>query len=296
MTRSMWIAIFICAALGLTYFAMRKDHVRVGVRALILPQININSIDKIEIDGTEKVRLLKEINGWQVYLGGVNNKKVLASAEYVSALFQAAPQIQSDYFATERFDKQAEFQVSDETATKIILYSGDKPVWSLLIGEEAQGGGRYVRVPASLPIFVARGNFGDLTRSIIDEWRNRIILPVIKEKFAKLIIKKAGLEKSITTEAVPLHPLTEMLANLRAMHFVESAAEKSLAQQDLQKPSFEIIIYDKNNSFYELVVASHPRHQKHWVCLRGGNQIYQISPYAFERLKKSVAAVYDASK
>jgi Domain of unknown function (DUF4340) len=298
MTKSMWVAIFICAGLGLTYFALRKDRVRVGVRELILPIIDTNSIDKIEIDGirrTEKVHLLKETSGWKVYLAGADKKKVSASSEYVSALLQAVPQIKSVHFTTEDFDKQSEFQVSDELASKIILYSGNKPVWSLLIGDEALGGGRYVRVPASLPIFVAKGNFVDLTRSVIEEWRNRIILPVTKENLAKVIIRKVGLKKAVVVDAVLLDPLAEILTNLRAVHFVESEAEKSLAQQELRSPLIEITVYDKNNSFYELAVASH-QSKNHWVCLRGGNQIYEISPYVFEKLIKAVAAVYDANK
>ncbi len=284
MTRSMWIYIFVCAALGLTYFVMRKDRVRVGMRELNLPQIAVSSIDKIEIQGTERVQLIKADDSWWVYLGEPENKKALASAEYVAALFKAAPHIQSAYFATERLDQQGKFHVSDDKAIKVVLYSADRPAWTLLVGDEAQGGGRYVRVPATLPIFVAKGQFGDLTRSLIDEWRNRIILPVAKDKLVKLIIKKSGTEETISSEKMQMHPLVEVLTNLRALRFVDSNEDKILAQQELKSPLFEITIYDKNNSFYELVVATNKEQQKTWVWLRGGNQIYEISQYMLERL------------
>lgn len=307
MNKQVYFAILICAGLGLFYFITQKDRVKVGIRELVLPKFDQEKIDKIEISGTNKVKLFKEDDHWQL----VDNDNVhyLANAEYVSDLLSAAANLNSYYFATEIKAKSEEFAVSDEKGIKVKLFIGNKVIWELLIGNEIDNEQRYVRVPLNPSIFVASGRFWDLTRQSLSEWRDRQIIPLRSDEITKFTFTKQ--QKSLTVSWVQEHwiltdesgklfetaaldkerisELVEVLANMRVLDFIMDTAEIAVAKSDLVKPVFSYTIFDSKGTFYILEVAKSQDQQKIWAQLQGGQDIYEISNYAYTKLNISLA-------
>src|SRR5690606_18577386 len=122
-----------------------------------------------------------------------NAREVPADQANVQALFDAAGGLRSSHYVTNLKEKYTELGFDENTAVPVKLYAKDNVVFSLVLGKNASGAGRYAKLPDEDDVFVVRGSFWQLTRNGAVDFRDREVWPV-KEGEAELftIMKSDG--------------------------------------------------------------------------------------------------------
>jgi hypothetical protein len=77
MKKSSLIVIGLVVVLGLIYWMRREDQVSVGVKKLSLPTFAIEQVDRIDIHGKEKIKLLKVGEDWMLDVSKDDKQKLV---------------------------------------------------------------------------------------------------------------------------------------------------------------------------------------------------------------------------
>jgi hypothetical protein len=288
MNTKLLVALGVCVALGVSYFATRSDHVKVGVRELKLPEFSAKEIDQISIGQSSPVRLVRHGESWwvQAKMNGMT-KLLPANAQYVASLLDAAAKVEGNYFVSERVDKQEALGLTTALATPVTLYAFGKPAWRLLVGNDAEEG-KHVRLSDSEAMFVARGRFADLVRLSIDEWRERKVLPLVEAQVRRLEVQADSQTPLKFTRGDEQWPqvarLVNDLVNLRAHAFVDAQPEKTVARVRLRVPAYTVILEDDKGTLHKLWFAKSEDGSKCWVMTAAREDIDEVSDYIMKQL------------
>lgn len=193
MKKNLWIALGVLSLLALVYFVTRKDEVKVGVKQLTLPSFQADAVDKIVFSGKQNTTLVKDEHHWMVIRKtGDQEEKLRADDQRVKELLEALLALRSSYYVTNLAEKYESLQLSDDKALKVELSEKEKSLWSLLIGKNSETSGRYIKLVDKEEVFVAKGDFFNITRTGIDDWRDRNIAGLIPSKIMSVVTKKNG--------------------------------------------------------------------------------------------------------
>lgn len=193
MKKNLWIALGVLALLALVYFVTSKDEVKVGIKQLTLPSFQADTVDKIVFSGKQNITLVKEQNHWMVVRKTDDEEEKLpADDERVKELLEALLALRSSYYVTNLPEKYETLQLSDDKALKVELSEKEKSLWSLLIGKNSETSGRYIKLVDKDEVFVAKGDFFNITRTGIDDWRDRNITGLSPSKIMGVVTKKNG--------------------------------------------------------------------------------------------------------
>ncbi len=310
MNKSTWIIVILIVLLGSVYLFTRDDRVSVGVKRLTFPTFENDQVDRIEIKSKDDAIVLKKQDSqWLMDIPAKDGLVVRkADNASVKAMLDAARDLRHSNYVTNQKEKYKDLGLEGEEVTKIDIFVGDKAVWSLLLGKNATGTGRYAKIPDDQDVHVVRGSFWQLTRNERSDWREREIMPVKEGEIKAFKLKKShaiyiSLEKSKddwqfnqSETALPkeyrannaeLANLVRAVLNMRATNFVDSP-------MNLVNPvlTVESVTDDKT---YTLEFFNTSSADNYLARRLGDEQIYEVSKYNFERIDKSLDELRDLS-
>ena len=195
MSRSAVVALGAMVVLGGVFFATQKKEVSVGVQVFEIPSFAFADITKIEITGKKPVSLVREGEQWSIKINGNTAQKassVKADGEKVEALLTEALKIRSSFMVSERKDAHEGYELTEDTGTRVALFSAQGELVSLVSGRSAKKGGTYMRRSNDDRVFAVRSRLGASLNKDINDWRGRSIWDVKAETIAKVIVKPVG--------------------------------------------------------------------------------------------------------
>lgn len=307
MKKNTWIILGLVVVLGAIYFFTKQDKVSVGVKHLQLAKFDKAQVDRIEISGKNKATLIKEKDTWMLEMGEADQKRLVgADPAYVTAMLNAASELKPSYYVTQLTEKQKELGLDAESATAIVLKSGEKTLWALNFGNNASNGGRYAKLPENNDIYVVKAQFWQLIRNNAVDWRNRSIVAMNDTdiRVFKLetsthtfnLVKKEENEEwgfgpdqvlppSFRVNKSALAGMVKAAASLRASGFIDE--EKPLLQA-----LATISITDKDKK--EISFKVYPgENDKYLVVVGGKSQIFEIQKSNFDRINRGLEDLRD---
>lgn len=311
MKKSTWIILGLVAVLGVVYVATKPSKISVGVKRLELPAFDQSKVDRIEIKGKDPATLVKEQGEWFLEIGAPENiRRVKADQAIVARMLETALELKHSHYVTSLEEKLSDLGLAHENVTTINILSGDKPLWSLLLGKNDEEGGRYAKLADKPEVYVVHGAFWQLTKSKADEWRDRTLwrvpeaevmsFEVTRDKKPYLLLKRAedgkdwSLDKSISSlpesfraEKAALANLVRLSLNLNASGFVDE-------KKDLGDPFATLSATKKDGTKQELLVFSTPG-PNYWVKNTSGEQVFELPKSNFDRIIKPISELRDLS-
>ena len=302
MKKSTWIVVGLVIILGLIYFLTNEQKVSVGIKRMKLPTFSKSQVDKIIIDGGDKVVLSKVDGSWKIAVGsGDSSRLVDADQSNVDSMLDAALSISHSHYVTELTEKFEELGITGSSAVKVSIASGDKNLWALILGKNAASSGRYAKLDSNNDVHVVRGSFWQLTRKGINEWRERKIFHLDEGSLVSVNFDHGGksgmliaksdqdnswsikqsspsMAKDFRLDANKIKSLALAVQNLRASNFIDE--EKSLT-----KPELQLTLNTKDEKSYSLAVYAGEK-DKFFVKKSDNPQIFEVSSLNIERIKK----------
>lgn len=307
MKNATWIVLGLVVVLGVLYFLNRENQVSVGVKQLKLPAFTVDKVDRVEIQGKELIELVKRSDGWKVKLGDADKaREVRADVGNVESSLDAAQSLRSSHYVTNLKDKYDELGFSKEAAVTVKIWSNDKLLWSLILGKNASGTGRYAKLPDDDDVFLVRGSFWSLTRNSALDFRDREIWQAKEGEIDRFSITKVdgseialvkegddwkfdasqkGLTQGFRVDKSALHALVRAGTGLRANGFVDEMKPMS--------PALTLKAGTKDVS-YSLELFPHTS-DKYLARRAGDDQLYEVTKQNFDRLNVSVETLRDLS-
>lgn len=306
MKKGTWIVLGLVLVLGGIYFFSRESQVSVGVKQMKLPSFSADKIDRVEITGKNPVELIKYDDGWKVKLAGEGVREVRADQANVQALLDAALGLRSSHYVTNLKEKYKELGLSEDGAVMVKLSQKDGVVFSLVLGGNASGSGRYARLPDADDVYVVRGSFWQLTRNGVVDFREREVWPVKEGEIERFSVVKTdgfeialakkdagvwvfdetqkGLAKDFRVDQNALASLVRTGAAIRAIGFVDDG-------KTLTSPALTLKAGSKTGSYVLEIFAE--GNDKFFARRVGDGQIYEVSKNNYERLNQPVDALRD---
>ncbi len=309
MRKSTWIIIGLVVALGLIYVLTKKDEISVGVKSLVLPSFDAQNVSRIEIGGKSPAILIKENDSWFLELGEGDKKRlVTADQSHVKALLQAASDMKVSYYVTELEDKLKSLGFDENAATPISLKSGDKVLWTLVLGNNTTGGARYAKLPEDKAVYVVKTAFWQLVRPNANDWRDRGILKLDEANLRSFSLEKDGQKTLSLTKKddssswelapetstppafrvnkVALQKIVKNVTTLRASAFLDD--ENSFV------PALDAVLIDKDQKEHRLQFST-INQEKVLVRVPGNTQVFEIPKGIFENINKKPTDLRDLS-
>lgn len=308
MNKSTWIIFALIVALGVIYVASRQQGESVGVKKIPLAQFDARKVDAIEISSRDTIHLKKVDGKWKVKLDAANGKFVDADVAAVDAMLDAADHIRHSYYVTNQESKLLELGFGDGERTGIKIMGNDRVLWQLTLGKDAEGSGRYAMLPNDKDIYVVRGPFWHLTKSSLNDWRERQINTLKPEEISAVEILKLGkpflrihkkdndtdfeldkkasnLPDSFRANAPEVASLVRNVADLRASGFVD---------EDVQLGSPLLSIKIAKTGQADTVIDIYPHNQENYLLkVSGREQLFTISPLELQNFDKRLDDLRD---
>lgn len=158
----------------LALIATREKNVSVGIQKLELPAMTSASIDSVTITGANAAKLERSANGWTVADPAKPDAKFAADDSQVQALLTALQDFKAPDFVSDKPEKQAEFEVSGEKATTVVVTGGGKTL-TVVLGKASKSGGTYVRKGDGAAVFVTQSGVTWQVKRNVTAWRKKAI-------------------------------------------------------------------------------------------------------------------------
>lgn len=280
MKKNLVFALLLCAALGIFYFASRESEVRVGMKELSLPLVDVQGATKVTFSGKEAFTLQKKGEGFVILFAG---KEMPASTEAIQALFAAIATVKGGVFVTQQTSKHAEFKVTQNSGETVTVYVNEKPIWSLIIGDYAEDGGRYIRTNSDNAVYLSKARFWDITRNNMNDFRERRLVGLDADNIQAVHIENGKAKREAKLE----QDYAKMVANLRAVAFVDVPQDLKRVQELLNKSNQRLSVTPKNGG-QPLVVhlGSDLKAKRAFARKEGSNDVFEISDYVYSQLLK----------
>lgn len=276
MNKQLIIALVVCTGLAGLYFATRENEVRVGIPEQESARVETKNVSRVVFAGKEDFELVKDGERFVVKNGQA--RTVLASNEAVKELFDAVAVLQPGIFVTEQKSKQAEFKVDDSSGQRVTLFAGDKQIWSMIIGDYAEEGGRYVRTPGQDAIYLMRARFWDITRNNMNDFREHRIVDISEADIESVHVERGRKREALSAESKAI------VANLRAAGFVESADTLQRLEKLFKKRGERVVVTAKGSEL-ALNIVSDEKVKKAYAQVEGKPDVYEISEYVYAQLR-----------
>lgn len=313
MKRNLWIALSVLAILALVYFVTSKDEVKVGVKTLTMPSFQADAVDKVVFSGNQNITLIKDQNHW-VVLRKTDDKeeKLTADDSRVKELLEALLALKSSYYVTNLAEKYDSLQLSDGKALKLELMGSDKPLWSILIGKNADTGGRYVKLVDKDEVFAAKADFFSISRPGIDDWRDRNIAGISPSKISSVVTKKngntilsvakegtdddakwvisqdqPGLGSDFRTNDESVHSFVRTATNLKAMSFIDKP-------EDLKVVLMTLDVKSSDGEPIHMTVYE-GREGKILIKNESTQKVFEVAKNAYDTLTRNLEGIRNLS-
>lgn len=307
MKKSSIIIGFLVILLSAIYWFSRDNQVSVGIKKLTLPSYNIDKVDKIEIETKYSVRLFKEGQAWLLDIGTKEKPKLVkADQNNVKSLLDAILLIKPSHYVTSIKEKYKDLGLENDDKTNVLVYIDNKPVWSLILGNNDNSSGKYAKLVDGEDVFVVRGSFWSLTRNELNDWRDKELFSIREGQVSTLnvaslnnnyLLKKDAeewvidrnetkLPKDFRENKSELASLVRSIVDIKAIGFIDD-------HKDLSSPIFTVTV---NGSELSETVSLFKHENEDYLAKKTGNdQIYIISKFIVDRLSKPIDELRDLS-
>ncbi len=175
----------ILIAMAYVYQGPFKDwRANLGKPDNFLADINVNEIDKIEVDHNEKVTILEKLEeNWKIF----NTKDFYVKDSIMGSMFDNLKQaVKEDLeLVSTNKDKKSEFQTDEESGIHVRLWQGEELLKDFIVGKLA---GDYVSTYISQPeadkTYLVKINLNSSFDR--DDWYDKTIFSSDKEKISKV--------------------------------------------------------------------------------------------------------------
>jgi hypothetical protein len=306
MKKSSWIIAGLVVALGLIYWFIKEDHISVGVKKLSLPTFSADKVDRIEINTKEKVVLVKDGDKWMLDLGTPENTKLVkADRAHVTAMLDAALAIKHSHYVTNLKEKYKELGLEGDSSVLVTIYSGGAPVWSLVLGNNDAGSGKYAKISDDEGVYVVRGSFWALTRNGRLDWRDREVISVKENELKSFTINKPGGNELALTKEGDVWTIDRSKTKVPEGFREDKNAISALVRTALSLQAHGFV--DEPKELFSPIVSMNAitadATQKleifpggetvYWARRVGEAQIYEIVKFAFDKLNKPLDELRD---
>ena len=226
---------------------------------------------------------------------------IIASQGKVEEVLDAFSDIKISELISEKEEKQDLFEVSDDKAKKI-SFGGDKKIF---IGKSSAGGGVFVRREGSNKIFLADNYSLKFAFDVNDDFREKKILNLDKEKITQIVregekeeekleIKKEGdswkvIQDDFSSDPAKVEDFVSKVANLQTESFADRDKEKDYGF-NLAKLSIRVNTDDGKEKVVRFVPWSEGEDNKFYnVELEGNFQtVFAVKAENVDEFKKNV--------
>src|SRR5690349_6356915 len=151
-------------------------------------KVDTSGIEKIQLypaaDERREVTLTKEGKQWKVSRDEVNSN---ANAERVETLLSRLATLKPERIATRKEEKWNDYQVSDSTGTKVVVFTGSDEQ-KLKVGKENMGV-TFVRKGDDDEVYAVSGSIASAFNLKFDDWRDPLLLQIMKDAVQKITFK-----------------------------------------------------------------------------------------------------------
>jgi hypothetical protein len=174
MKRATLVAVAAFGVLLLALFATREKNVAVGIQRLEVPSITSASIDSVTVTGANAAKLERSGSGWTVADPAKPETKFPADDSQVQALLTAVADFKAPDFVSDKTDKHAEYEVTAEKGTSVVVTGGGKTL-SVVLGKASKSGGTYVRKSDGSAVFATQSGMTWQAKRNVTAWRKKTI-------------------------------------------------------------------------------------------------------------------------
>ena len=165
MNKSTLIAVAVLGLLVVGVIWNQRRAPERGITRVTFADLDVASVDRIEVSGKNAVKLNKDGKLWKVESGKE------ADANAVTRLVEAVPKIVSTDLTTTDSEKFSELEVDDEKGTRVQVYAGKKELADFVVGKSGKGGGSHVRVGDE--VYTVKGVYSSTFSREASSWLER---------------------------------------------------------------------------------------------------------------------------
>ena len=311
MNRSAVLALGGLVVLGGVFFATRQERVSVGVQSLTMSQFERQGINQIDITGKGSAKLSQNGDQWQVELA-TGQKKVTADAAKVNELLKAVEDLRSAFMITDRVEKHADYEVTEEKASAVTLKGDDGSV-TLFVGKRTAKGANYVRLGDDDRVFSAKTPLASLLGKQTADWRGRSLWSLSRKEMTRVHLKQAdgnafalvlsvegpsgtvALAEDVKTPQgfrfgeVEAKRIVDALPRLMAADFVDEATAGDIT--GLEGPHNQVVIEKQQGQSFTLHLGKTNDKKQVFARVDGQEQILLIHEGNVRNLVRGLEAV-----
>lgn len=296
MNKITWITLTLVVALGLIYLVTKKETVSVGVKQLQFPVFVKEDVTRIEIEGSDSFVLTKDKDTWYVQESKDENaKKFIADTNKISLMLDSALGMKSVQYVSNIKEKFPDFGFTKEGEVLINIFSKDKKVWSVLLGNSINYFSRYARLADSDSVYSVKANFNNLVKTKLADLRERKLTSLQENELTKISLlrgkdtnavfvkkdEKWHLEghENFRLSAESLDRFIKIISNTASLEFFDEPI-------NLVNPEFMIELENKNALTQKL--SFYKEKNMFLVFNETTKQTFKIGEYVFEQLNKKL--------
>lgn len=189
MNKGTLIALGVFGVLLAVVLATRESHVNVGVPKLELPAIDKSKVVSLEMTGAANATLKKDGGSWWVIDPKKPDAKHPVEESQVNAALDALAEFRAPDFVTEKAEKHAEYELSDDKGLRVKVSREGAGAVELVFGKSAQTGGVYVREAGENAVFLTRSNLSWTLKKEPNGWRKRAFVNAKLDEMSKLTVR-----------------------------------------------------------------------------------------------------------
>ena len=247
---------------------LKKDHK--SSFDPVLSAVDSTQVDRIRFvtGGEEKdeFELVKTSGNWEAIKG---NMKVPVPASSVSPLLSQLSSLNAEKILTKDNTRYAEYEITDDEASEVIVYNGKKELAHLLLGgfrfdQATRSAAAFVRKKNDPAVYEVNGFTVMGLRQSFDQYRDKTLVKADVNDLSKLdwtnsagrkeaIVKEdgewhyAGMEK---IDSSRIQPYLQMLVNVKGVEFSELTSTEGLQ-------NVERLTITGNNMIESIVISAY---------------------------------------
>lgn len=286
------LGILIVATVGAIIVSKNKNAKNAAAGALL--SINLNDVDKIEINSNGKKQELAKTSGEWIVSSSGNLK---ADRDDVNVLLDEAKKIKKSNTVSKNPDNKASFGV-DESGTEVKFFKGDEQLADIFIGKSGSDfNSTYVRAAGDDNVYAAEGLIEHYFN--VEDFRDLAIFNFDKEKVAEIKLEQAGKDAVIlqkkdgawkaqwydkfNMDEDKVQTLLNFLSDLSANDIIQ---DKDAAAAGLDALKTKGTVKFEDGSEEALIIGNKLESGNYYAKRAAAGAIYTVSEYTVEQLQK----------
>lgn len=177
---------------GLTVMQFRAEEAadqRAQTQAISLPKIDVDQVDRLEIDAPEKghVVLVKQDEGWSLS----EPVQAKASQTAVEGTLQKLGELEATGVAANKTAHHATLEVSADKGTHLVAKQGEKVLADLWIGAY-RSGNTMVRQEGEERVASVYGSVGYAFKKDVKDWRDRKVTDFENSALSRITLQNSA--------------------------------------------------------------------------------------------------------